>query len=128
MQTNLNLQRKKNTEKAFLSVLFSFILLTSLYMAMLRHQLDDDKERYGYIARNQTEHITMTVDCVMSRTNTLKTMVKENHGNTSWFDTVAEDIYVTVVVRAYAKSTLSATCSSSQSGCVSMVSPTALPA
>ncbi len=83
MHTNTNEQLKKSMKKAVLAALISFLLLTIFYVIMLRHELTGDQERYGYIARNQAEHITMTVDCVMSRTNTLKTMVKENQGDTS---------------------------------------------
>ncbi len=82
---------------AFLFVFISFILLTGLYHLILHTNLMEEKERYDYIARNQAEHIATTIDCVMSRTNTLTTMIKENNGDTSWFDDVAEDIYTTVI-------------------------------
>ncbi|MCR4589299.1 MAG: sensor domain-containing diguanylate cyclase [Lachnospiraceae bacterium] len=63
---------------------------------MLQHDIASDKERYGYIAKNEAEHIITTIDCVMSRTNTLKTMVQQHDGDTSWFDNVAEDLYTAV--------------------------------
>ena len=84
-------------KKPFLLVFISFLLLTGLYHIRLFHDMAVEKERYGYIARNQAEHIITTIDCVMSRTNTLTTMVKENNGDTSWFDYIAEDIYKTVI-------------------------------
>ena len=89
-------QHRNTINKAIISTLLCFILLTALYYMLLQHELARDKERYGYIARNQAEQIITTIDCVMSRTNTLKTMVKENNGDTAWFDDVAEDIYVSV--------------------------------
>ena len=95
-QTKQSKQQRNIVIKAGLLTLASFIVLTLFYILIVKHELTEDKERYGYIARNQAEHITTTVDCVMSRTNTLKTMVKENNGGTDWFDDVAEDIYVTV--------------------------------
>ncbi len=67
-----------------------------LYSVMLRGYIADEKERYGYIAKNEAEHIITTIDCVMSRTNTLKTMIREYDGDTSWFDDVAEDLYTAV--------------------------------
>ena len=95
-QTKQNIQQRNSIIKASLLSLICFIIFTVFYILIIKHELTEDKERYGYIARNQAEHITTTVDCVMSRTNTLKTMVKENNGGTSWFDDVAEDIYITV--------------------------------
>ncbi len=96
MQTNYNELQRSSIKKAFLFTLICFIMFTALYYIMLQRDLAADKERYGYIARNQAEHIVTTIDCVMSRTNTLKTMIKENNGNTAWFDNVAEDIYMSI--------------------------------
>ena len=93
MQTKYKEQQRNSRIKAVLSALISFILIAVLCRITLQHDLYADKERYGYIARNQAERIITTIDCVMSRTNTLKTMVKENNGDTSWFDEVAEDLY-----------------------------------
>ncbi len=84
-------------KSAFILVFISYLLLTGLYHIILHSNLADEKERYFFIARNQADHIATTIDCVMSRTNTLKTMIKENNGDTSWFDVVAEDIYTTVI-------------------------------
>lgn len=86
----------KHKRTAFILVFVSFLLLTGLYHFILNSNLLAQKERYYFIARNQAEHIITKVDCVMSRTNTLITMVKENHGDTSWFDQVAEDVYTSV--------------------------------
>ncbi|MBR4719683.1 MAG: CHASE domain-containing protein [Lachnospiraceae bacterium] len=96
MKTEYNKQLGNSMKKAVLSTLISFILLTALYYIILQHDLADDKERYGYIARNQAEHIVTTIDCVMSRTNTLKTLIKENNGDTTWFNNVAKDIYISI--------------------------------
>ncbi len=79
-----------------MSALISFVLLMVFYCVMLKHDLNDYKERYAYIAKNEAEHIITTIDCVMSRTNTLKTMVQDHNGDTSWFDNIAEDIYMSV--------------------------------
>ena len=86
MQTKHVKKQKNSVKKAVLSKLMSVVLLTSIYNIILQHNLAADRERYGYIARNQAEHIITTIDCVMSRTNTLTTLVKENNGDTSWFD------------------------------------------
>ncbi len=89
-------QQRNSVKKAILSTIISFILLSVLYHIILFHDIAVDRERYGYIAKNQAEHIITTIDCVMSRTNTLTTMVKDNDGDTTWFDNVSEDIYKAV--------------------------------
>ncbi len=83
-------------KEVVLTAIISFFLLVVLYCFILRHDLSADKERYAYIAKNQADHIVTTVDCVMSRTNTLKTLIKESNGDTAWFDHVAEDIYTSI--------------------------------
>ncbi len=96
MQKKQGEQKRNSIKKVFFSALICFILLTSLYYVILRQGMAADKERYDYIARNQAEHIITAIDCVMSRTNTLKTLVKEHNGDTSWFNNVAEDMYLSV--------------------------------
>ena len=96
MQTNDHTAKKNRVIKALLFSFISFVMLTILYHIILYHDMSADKERYGYIAKNQAEHIITTIDCVMSRTNTLTTMVKDHNGDTSWFENVAEDLYTAV--------------------------------
>ena len=96
MQTNYNERKKKIMKKALLATLIHFTLFTVFFIIILRQVIVADRERYGYIARNQADHIVTTIDCVMSRTNTLKTMIKENNGEIDWFDNVAEDIYLSI--------------------------------
>ena len=78
MQTNDHTAKKNRVIKALLFSFISFVMLTILYHIILYHDMSADKERYGYIAKNQAEHIITTIDCVMSRTNTLTTMVKDH--------------------------------------------------
>ena len=80
----------------FLSSLICFIILTSMYLLMLHRDIKSEKTRYNYIAKNEAEHIVTTVDCVMARTNTLKAMIKDHNGDTSFFKNAAEDMYNTV--------------------------------
>ncbi len=96
MQTDDHMLKRNRVKKALLSGLISFTLFTVLYYIVVCNEMTAERERYSYIARNQAEHIITTIDCVMSRTNTLTTMVKDHNGDTSWFDNVAEDIYTTV--------------------------------
>ncbi|MCR5417525.1 MAG: sensor domain-containing diguanylate cyclase [Lachnospiraceae bacterium] len=81
---------------ALTATLISFFLLMFLYCLFLYNEISDKKERYGYIARNEAEHVSTIIDCVMARTNTLKAMVQDHNGDTSWFNNVAEDIYIAV--------------------------------
>jgi diguanylate cyclase (GGDEF)-like protein len=92
----MSITKKHSVKTTIITTLISFIVFSALYHIILYHELAADKERYSYIAKNQAEHIITTVDCVMSRTNTLTIMVKENNGDTAWFDIVAEDIYTSV--------------------------------
>ena len=96
MQIDFKERNKQTTKRAIIYALISFILFTVFYYVILRHEWAADKERYGYIARNQADHIITTIDCIMSRTDTLKALVKENEGNTYWFEDVAEDLYISV--------------------------------
>ena len=96
MQTGYNVHHTNTIKKTVLSTIISYILLLILYGIILNQDMSADKERYTYAALNQAEHIRTTIDCVMSRTNTLKTLIKESNGDTDWFDHVAEDIYTSI--------------------------------
>ncbi len=73
------------------------IVLSVLYIGLVKHDLDSEKERYSYIAKNESEHIVTTIDCVMARTNTLKAMIQDHDGDTSFFNDVAESVYNDVI-------------------------------
>ena len=68
-----------------------------LYIALLKHDLASEKERYSYIAKNEAEHVVTTIDCVMARTNTLKALIQDHNGDTSFFNHVADDIYKAII-------------------------------
>ncbi len=79
-----------------ISVVFAvvcFFIMSALNAVMIRQDLESEKERYGFIARNEAEHIVTVVDCVMARTSTLKAMIRDHNGDTAFFDSVAADIY-----------------------------------
>ena len=80
----------------FLSSLICFIILMVMYLLMLHRDIKSEKTRYNYIAKNEAEHIVTTIDCVMARTNTLKALIKDHNGDTSFFKKDAEDMYNTV--------------------------------
>lgn len=80
----------------FLSTLVCFVILMVMYSIMLHRDVEAEKARYSYIAKNEAEHIVTTIDCVMARTNTLKALIQDHDGDTSFFDNVAENMYNTV--------------------------------
>lgn len=79
------------------AAVISLLVLGILYRGLLKHELESEREKYRYIAKNEAEHIITTIDCVMARTNTLKAMIQDHNGDTSFFDDVAENIYNTVI-------------------------------
>ena len=89
------LQKQKKDYKKII-VLFGcgcFLLLTLLYIGLLYNNINAERTRYGYIAKNEAEHIITLVDCVMARTTTLEVMLQDHNGETEWFDKVAKNIY-----------------------------------
>ena len=88
-----NKQYKKTT---ILSAFICFLILMLLYAGVLRNDIAAERERYRYIARNESEHIITLIDCVMARTTTLEAMIQDHDGETDWFDKVAGDIYDSV--------------------------------
>ena len=75
------------------SVVFSLVVLLAGYFYFLNKDIQQDRERCGFIAENEAEHIVMTIDCVMTRTRTLTALVQSYNGNTDFFNSVASMIY-----------------------------------
>ncbi|MCR4740910.1 MAG: sensor domain-containing diguanylate cyclase [Lachnospiraceae bacterium] len=91
---------KKKFNRTIISVIFAtvcFLVLGMLYMVLVRRDLASERERLSYMARNEAEHIVTTIDCVMARTNTLKALIQDHNGDTSFFNQVAMDIYDSVI-------------------------------
>ena len=79
------------------ATLVCLIVLYVFYIGLIRHEFSSERDRYSYIARNEAEHIVTTIDCVMARTNTLKALIQDHDGDTSFFNDVAESIYNDVI-------------------------------
>ena len=75
------------------SVVFSLVVLLAGYFYFLNKDIQQDRERCGFIAENEAEHIVMTIDCVMTRTRTLTALVQGHKGNTDFFSGIAGVIY-----------------------------------
>ncbi|MCR5800564.1 MAG: sensor domain-containing diguanylate cyclase [Lachnospiraceae bacterium] len=86
----------KNKKVAVIAFIISFIILMILYAMLLQHEIKMEKDRYRYIAENEANNISTTIDCVMARTNTLKALLQDHGGDTDFFNEVAEDIYNSV--------------------------------
>ncbi len=99
-KANSKANTKSNTKKRYIAsavaALISLIVMCVLYSLLVEHDLASEKARYSYIAKNEAEHIATTIDCVMARTNTLKALVQDHEGDTTFFDDVAEDVYKAV--------------------------------
>ena len=90
-----DLQKQKKNYKQII-VLFAcitFVLLGLVCFLIARNDIAEERERYGFIARNEAEHIVTLVDCVMARTTTLEAMLQDHEGETEWFDKLAKRIY-----------------------------------
>ncbi|MCR5236220.1 MAG: hypothetical protein K6E34_03325, partial [Lachnospiraceae bacterium] len=40
------------------------LVLSILYIGLVKHDMESEMERYRYIAQNEAEHIITTIDCV----------------------------------------------------------------
>ncbi|MBP5451339.1 MAG: sensor domain-containing diguanylate cyclase [Treponema sp.] len=96
MQFYDNSNPVKQKKIVILSGTICFVILLILYLFMLHRDITSEKERFQYIARNEAEHLISTIDCVMARTNTLKAMINDHDGDTSFFCKISEDVYNSV--------------------------------
>ena len=95
-ETKKNTSKKRNILSTIVAAVCALVLST-FYINLFRHELNSEMERYRYIAENEADHIVTTIDCVMARTNTLKAMIQDHNGDTSFFDYVAEAVYNDVI-------------------------------
>ncbi|MCR4891675.1 MAG: sensor domain-containing diguanylate cyclase [Lachnospiraceae bacterium] len=86
----------RNKAAVVTAFLVSFMLLATVYILLLQRDVDMERERYNYIAHNEADHISSTIDRVMTRITTLKAMIQDHDGNTDFFDEVADEIYNSV--------------------------------
>ena len=91
--TDLVWGRRKRAIVVTASVVFSLVVLLAGYFYFLNKDIQQDRERCGFIAENEAEHIVMTIDCVMTRTRTLTALVQGHKGNTDFFSGIAGVIY-----------------------------------
>lgn len=90
---------KQKIKQLLITVLFflSLLLVVNLFYNVLKAEIvNGQKNRYNYIAQNQTNYITNCIDKVIVRTYTLREMIVENYGDTKFFDATAKIVYDTV--------------------------------
>ncbi len=81
-----------------LSFLLTFCIFSSVYYVLVNQSISNEKMRYSYIAKNESNHFITTIDSIMSRTNTLKVLVRDHEGKTDFFDNIAPSIYDAVAM------------------------------
>lgn len=69
------------------------ILLSGCYIFIVEQAMAQNRERYRYIAANQSNVIRNCIDTVLARTYTLSSFVNDNDGNTAFFDRQSAQIY-----------------------------------
>lgn len=87
------MKKKQGTILSIATFLIVSIILSGLYMLVLKKSVAESRERYRYIAVNQSNIIRDSIDAVLARSFTLSTLVHDNDGGTAFFDRQAERIY-----------------------------------
>ena len=78
---------------SIITTILCFIVIGFLYITILKQDLASERDKYGFIAKNESEHIIKTIDSVLARTGTLKALIMDHNGDTSFFDNIAPTIY-----------------------------------
>lgn len=86
----------RKTITAVIVAIITMVVLSGVSFTMLRHEIEQEKVRYRYIAENEADHIVTIIDCIMARTNTLKALVQDHRGDITFFDEVAGNVYESV--------------------------------
>lgn len=90
--------KKSGLIRSFLVAICTFVFLTGLFVIFEEKTVENNKERYRYIAANQTNILKDSVDTAIARVYTFSALVRDNEGDTRFFDTAAEKIYQEIVV------------------------------
>lgn len=86
----------KNRREIILPTTIFFIinmLLSGCYMFIANQTITQNRERYRYIAANQSNVIRDCIDTVLARVYTLSSFVNDNDGDMAFFDRQAARIY-----------------------------------
>ena len=78
-------------------ILIAVILIVVIFSVFFFiHSVNEEKERYAYLAESKAEHTASVIDRVMARANTLTVLVIDHNGDTSFFKSAAKNIYDSV--------------------------------
>lgn len=93
----LSKKKRKNSKLMylhfFLSAFTSLLIMLTGYHFILKHDFMLEQNRYSVIAEDEATHIATTIECVVSRTNTLEALIQASGGNCDFFKKVAENVY-----------------------------------
>lgn len=90
------MKRHQKTKISVIVAIVTMLILSGVSFTVMWHDIEQEKIRYRYIAENEADHIVTIIDCIMARTNTLKALVQDHHGDITFFDDVAENVYESV--------------------------------
>lgn len=88
--------KKRENTVPVIVFLVAFVILGSCYMVLNSFLVKEEQKRYEYIGVNKAIFISGCVDRVLGHAYTLREMVIDHQGDTSFFDNIAPTIYRTV--------------------------------
>ena len=68
-----------------ITALITLLILFTVYSLFIQHDISLEKDHYGLIAEDEATHIITTIDCIMTRTNTLEALIQDHKGKTDFF-------------------------------------------
>lgn len=87
------MKHRQQTAIAVAVFLIISMILSGIYIVVNKQSVAQNRERYRYIAANQSGLIRDCVDTVLARAYTLRTLVIDGNGDTGFFERQAERIY-----------------------------------
>ena len=81
-----------------ITALITLLILFTVYSLFIQHDISLEKDHYGLIAEDEATHIITTIDCIMTRTNTLEALIQDHKGETDFFTNVAGNVYNSVLL------------------------------
>lgn len=71
--------------------------MMTCYWLSAKHDFEREQNRYAFIAEDEATHISTTIDCIMTRTNTLEILLQDHNGDTEFFERIAVKMYNNVI-------------------------------
>jgi diguanylate cyclase (GGDEF)-like protein len=80
------------------TALITLLILLLIYSLFIQHDIALEQDHYGLIAEEEATHIITTIDCIMTRTNTLEVLIQDHMGETDFFSNAAANVYNSVLL------------------------------